>query len=542
MSGGIALYLRLSLADNDLGKNNKDESNSIENQRELLMSFVEKREDIAGRIEEYIDDGYTGTNFERPAFKRMLNDIKTGKIQTVIVKDLSRLGRDYIGVGDYLEQVFPSLKVRFIAVNSNYDSNDYIGRTIGLDTSLGNLVNSLYSKDISKKVKSAYITKWKHGHNTASVVPFGYVRDPENKYKWLIDEDAAEIVRKIFDEACKGHNTRTICNHLNSEKIPTAALYMKQKYGIEHQTLRGKDESKIFWMANQVWKILTRYAYTGAAVHGESQLIILGSRSKRKAKEDDQYIIEDDHPAIVSKEIFMKAQQVIHTCKISSPHFPTGDALTGKIKCGQCGHTMTYYGVNERKIYCAYSARTGHYAACRNGPYSAITVEGYVKYAIWQQLRFYNHLGNSLETKKDREFGKIEQLQRELKRRLEQLKTDSARQYEYYATGRLTKETYLARKEQLKKEQDDTEKKIEEISANRKSTSDLSYEIHDVQSVGEEYLKDKKLTREIADAFIESVILYNDNRVEIRFKFDDILQRYPEIIAELKADWEEQAK
>ena len=130
MNKGIAIYLRLSLADNDLGENNKDESNSIENQRELILNFIEKRNDLSGNITEYVDDGYTGTNFERPAFKRMLNDIKSGNIHTIVVKDLSRLGRDYIGVGDFLEQVFPSLNVRFIAINSNYDSNDYIGKTI----------------------------------------------------------------------------------------------------------------------------------------------------------------------------------------------------------------------------------------------------------------------------------------------------------------------------------------------------------------------------------------------------------------------------
>ena len=137
----IGCYLRLSLADGDLGKDDKEESNSIENQRLLLRTFVESRDDISGEIIEYIDDGYSGTNFERPSFKRMLEDAKKGKIHTIIVKDLSRLGRDYIGVGDYLEQVFPVLGIRFIAVNSMYDSNDYVGKIIGLDIRINNLLN-----------------------------------------------------------------------------------------------------------------------------------------------------------------------------------------------------------------------------------------------------------------------------------------------------------------------------------------------------------------------------------------------------------------
>lgn len=145
--GDIAFYLRLSKSDGDLGKDEKDESNSIENQRKLLQTFVESMEDLGGTVREYIDDGYTGTNFKRPGFQQMVEDAKKGVIGTILVKDLSRLGRDYIGVGDYLEQIFPILGVRVIAVNSQYDSNQYVGSTMGLEMSITNLVNTLYSRD-----------------------------------------------------------------------------------------------------------------------------------------------------------------------------------------------------------------------------------------------------------------------------------------------------------------------------------------------------------------------------------------------------------
>ena len=181
-----ALYLRLSLADGDLGKNNKDESNSIENQRTLLVNFLQDRDDLADEYIEYVDDGYTGTNFERPEFKRMIEDAKTGKIDTIIVKDFSRFGRDYIGVGDYLEQILPILGIRFISVNNNYDSNDYLGKTMGMDMAIHNLVNNLYSKDISKKIKSALRVKWKNGQWTGGKPPFGYLRDTETG-EWVID-------------------------------------------------------------------------------------------------------------------------------------------------------------------------------------------------------------------------------------------------------------------------------------------------------------------------------------------------------------------
>lgn len=182
------LYLRLSIADGDLGKDNKDESNSIDNQRTLLVNFVQDRDDLSDEYIEYVDDGYSGTNFERPAFKRMIEDAKTGKIDTIIVKDFSRFGRDYIGVGDYLEQVLPILGIRFISLNNNYDSNDYLGKTMGMDMAIHNLVNNLYSKDISKKLKSALRVKWRNGQWTGGKPPFGYLRNKETG-EWLIDAE-----------------------------------------------------------------------------------------------------------------------------------------------------------------------------------------------------------------------------------------------------------------------------------------------------------------------------------------------------------------
>ena len=213
------LYLRLSIADGDLGKDNKDESNSIDNQRTLLVNFVQDRDDLSDEYIEYVDDGYSGTNFERPAFKRMIEDAKTGKIDTIIVKDFSRFGRDYIGVGDYLEQVLPILGIRFISLNNNYDSNDYLGKTMGIDMAIHNLVNNLYSKDISKKLKSALRVKWKNGQWTGGKPPFGYLRDSETG-EWLIDPVAGKYVRTIFDKAIEGCGTSQISYYMNEQKIP----------------------------------------------------------------------------------------------------------------------------------------------------------------------------------------------------------------------------------------------------------------------------------------------------------------------------------
>ena len=260
----IGLYLRLSLADGDLGKDDKEESNSIENQRLLLQGFIESREDIEGETIEYIDDGYSGTNFERPAFKQMIEDAKAGKIDTVIVKDLSRLGRDYIGVGDYLEQIFPVLGLRLIAVNSSYDSNDYVGRTIGLDISISNLVNSLYSKDISKKFTSALRTKWKQGISTSGRLPFGYRKDEKDKSKWVIDPEAAKYVRIVFDKALEGLNTSGIANYMNEIHAPTPGKYKQDNFDNYEQWNRQVNDEEWLWDTYMVWRIIKSYVYTGA--------------------------------------------------------------------------------------------------------------------------------------------------------------------------------------------------------------------------------------------------------------------------------------
>lgn len=221
----IAFYLRLSESDGDLGIDGKNESNSIEKPKTSSEDFFEAREDLEGETVEYVDDGYSGTNFDRPAFKRMIEDAKKGIIKIIIVKDLSRLGRDYIVAGDYIEQIFPLLRVRFIAVNNGYDSFKYTSGTMGFDMAVSNLINTFYSRDLSKKLKAANKVRWEKGINTSGRAAFGYLVDSERKGKWKIDPEAAEIVRYIFDLALEGKGTAQIAYHLNEKKYPTPSIY-----------------------------------------------------------------------------------------------------------------------------------------------------------------------------------------------------------------------------------------------------------------------------------------------------------------------------
>ena len=295
----IALYLRLSMADGDLGRDGKDESNSIEHQRAILRDYVRRKDDISGEIEEYIDDGYSGTNFNRPAFKNMLEDMKRGRINTVLTKDLSRLGRNYIEVGDYMDQIFPRLGVRYIAVNSNYDSNNYIGSTSGLDMSFMNLVNSLYSKDLSKKYRSAVETRWKNGKSTSGRTPLGYMRDPDNRGCWLIEPAGCEIVRKIYDMVNEGLDLKGITERLNEEGVPTPGQY-RESIGDVKTVSRKVTDREWLWDTNKVRKVLQTYEYTGALVQQKMKTIIVGSGSRRTVPEDERFVIENHHEPIIT--------------------------------------------------------------------------------------------------------------------------------------------------------------------------------------------------------------------------------------------------
>lgn len=259
MNDKIAIYLRLSLADGDLKKGSKDESNSIENQRMLLHDYIGKQEDLFGEIVEYVDDGYTGTNFNRPAFQKMIVDLKQGDIKVILVKDLSRLGRDYIGVGDYIEQIFPLMGVRFIAVNNSFDSMKLNNGTPGIEVAVSNLVNNMYSRDIAKKVRAALETNWKNGKATCTNVPFGYVWNKKGGQRWEIDPEAAASVKKVFELALSGRNTTQIAYGMNELNLPTPGLYAKRKNLLMGSNPIIAPDSEMLWNAAIVWRILRRY-------------------------------------------------------------------------------------------------------------------------------------------------------------------------------------------------------------------------------------------------------------------------------------------
>lgn len=529
----IGFYLRLSIADGDLGKDDKEESNSIENQRLLLQSFVESRDDVYGEIVEYIDDGYSGTNFDRPSFKRMIEDAKKGKIHTIIVKDLSRLGRDYIGVGDYLEQIFPVLGVRFIAINSLYDSNDYTGKTVGLDITINNLVNSLYSKDLSKKYKSAVRTKWEQGKSTAGRLPYGYKKVEGKKYEWELDPEAASYVRMIFDKALQGWGSARIAEYMNENHIPTPGKY-REEHSNNYREYRLVRDGEWLWDTYTVWSIIRHYAYTGALVQGTIAPISVGSKLMRSVPKNEQVIVDGVHPAIVTIEEWKEAQFALHRNSRRSMPQKTGFPLTGKIRCGTCGLSMTYSERGTPSLWCHHSRNVGKHSKCDRTVYEAKYIEGIVGYALRSKLALFQTLSDALQEKETQGEQVSADRCRQMGVRLETLKGKRIHLYESYAEGLISKDAYLRKKDELTEEIDRLQKEKDAVTAASAEKTALLSSVEEIAEQSAEILENRELTKGIVETYIERVVIYDPKHIEIEFTFDDLLLKAGERVSELQ--------
>ena len=256
----VGMYLRLS--QEDKFKKNV-ESNSIDNQRKIIKDYIDKSDDLV-YIEEYADDGFTGTNFDRPSFQRMLEDIKNKKINTIIVKDLSRFGRNYIEVGKFLEDTFPTMRIRFISIIDGIDSYENPDSSSSMLVNFKNLINDEYSRDISRKVKIVYQTKQKKGEYIAASVPYGYIRDPEDNHHLIIDKEASDVVKLIFKLALSNYTAFNIAEYLNERGIMTTVKYKKEK-GMKYKTgiVNETNIDSFKWTADLINSILQNEVYTG---------------------------------------------------------------------------------------------------------------------------------------------------------------------------------------------------------------------------------------------------------------------------------------
>ncbi len=341
----IGTYYRLSLADEDVSAD-KAESNSIQGQRGLVEGYIMARPELATEPrQEYVDDGYSGTSTSRPAFQRLIQDAQDGKVKTIIVKDFSRFARDYIEAGDYMEQIFPLLGVRFISVNDGYDSGMQAGNDVrGLEVAIKNIINASYSRDLSAKIAAADHVMQKKGMYLGGYRPFGFLPDPNDCYKLILDPVASQYVRLIFELALQGNRTGTIAKILNEKQIPTPAAYHVAESHV-YSEQKAWDLQRSHWTSGTVYHVLKNEKYKGTYVGAKFIMPVPCKHRVLRAPLEQQVRIEDSHAAIVTPEEFEQAQKVI---MLQNGNHQSGNytkhqyPLKGKVYCGYCQKLMKY--------------------------------------------------------------------------------------------------------------------------------------------------------------------------------------------------------
>ena len=518
----IAIYIRLSVADEDAGMS-KVESDSIGNQRNLINRFLDRHPALSKYPRtEFCDDGFTGTNTNRPAFTDMLNRVKKGEFNLICVKDFSRYSRDYIEIGDCLECLFPFLGVRFISVNDNYDSDDYIGTTGGLDVVMRNIVYAAYSKDLSMKTTTAKMQLMKQGKFVGGYAPYGYVLHPTIRNRLAIDPEAARVVRKIFMLAIDGNTSTDIAIRLNDEGIPTPGQYFIERHPDTKKYRNASD--KLNWTHAMIYRTLTKQVYTGCAVGHERRIVAPLSRKTAKQDIEKQFVVENMHEAIVSREEYDLAQAAIRKTG-RSPAKASNYPLRSLIRCGNCGRCMTFLK-SKKGFFCSYG-RTDRNSACPTEPiYTATDIEQRIYDAIMLFLSAEVEkcdLSNKLLKKKKTEIQKNMDALTDFQKQREKLKKQKLKSYEQYSTGATTKQAYLGEKRTID----------EKLRAIGDSISETEQRITDLESMEESeqqksqddrFLNEPSLTYDMAHAFVDAVYVYPDGTNEICWKFKDFTE------------------
>ncbi|MBS6261723.1 MAG: recombinase family protein [Clostridium sp.] len=526
----IGKYIRLSQADQDvMKKENKTESESIAHQRDLIQRYINSHADLKNcGVREFYDDGYSGTNFKRPAFERLLEQIKKGKIGCVIVKDFSRFGRDYIELGDYLERIFPFLGVRFISVNDGYDSNDYKGTTGGLDVVLKNIVYDFYSKDLSVKVITAKRAKMKHGEYIGGHVPYGLLRDPGDKHKLVIDPEAAAVVREIFGMAIEGKKLIDIARYLNEKGTETPAGYFRRKNPCKK---KYRNTSALeCWNDHSIRRILKQEMYYGAVVQHKREGIGVGWKHSVAVPKEEQVIVEGMHPGIVTKEEFLQAQKIFRkrgpAKRVVEKNYP----LWRKVRCGACGRAMPLKsgivrGVDYRYFYCQHAASQPGAGGCTK----EYMREDVLNEAVWDSVKGLLAAAGSFKKKIGRKKEEMERNNAAMVKKLADLQKEKAKceadrftNMDQFMAGNMEKEVYQKRRAEFTREAERLDGLIAELETELQERETVQDErTKEALETVERFSGAEGLDQKIVDALIETVLVYDPGHVEIRWKFSD---------------------
>lgn len=513
------LYLRLSRDDGD-----KEESNSITGQRELLRDYISRRPEFR----EYavrVDDGFSGSTFERPSFQAMIEDVKAGRTDCIIVKDLSRFGRNYLDAGEYIEKIFPFLGVRFIAVNDNYDSLGDKKASDDLIIPFKNLINEAYCRDISVKIRSQLEIKRKNGQFLGAFAAFGYLKDEQNKNRLVVDQYAADIVRDIFKWKLEGVSPQDIAEALNKLGVLSPMEY-KRSLGMKYTT-SFKTNAQATWSAATVIRILKNPIYTGVLVQGKETTPSYKVRKRVTKAESEWTVTTDSHEPIIPKIDFDSVQKVLKRDTRRSPDGKAVHLFSGMVFCGDCGASMVRKTVpagGKKYVYYVCSAHKQD-KSCSPHRMRDTALEEIVLDSLKQHIREVVDMSElfAITDTAPLRTAQAQKVQRQLDRKheeYEKLQKLLMSLYENLADGIIDREEYTrlkasftARADEAEKQMDALRERLTEIHNNGTDNAWMN-----------EFTKRQGITsldRAVVVALIDKILIRSNDTVEIIYRWQD---------------------
>ena len=533
----VAIYIRLSQEDSDNGEG-KQESNSVTSQKTLINEFVEENDDLSV-FDTYVDDGFSGTDFDRPGFQRMMEDMKDKNINCIIIKDLSRLGRNHYEAGNYIEKVFPLFNIRFISINDRIDSYKDPSSVNTMLVPFKNLMNDEYARDTSTKIKSALNSRKKKGEFIGAFPSYGYVKDENDKHKLIIDEESADIVRKIFEwKVNEGLGNLAICHRLNDMGVLNPTGYKRKKLNQNYNNSKMKEED-YSWCPSTVRNILKNDVYIGNVTQGKRKVKSYKIHKVEQVPEHEWITVEDMHEPIIEKELFNKAQGLR---QVDTRVQDTGylSMWAGILKCADCGRAMHKKNCKNKsgtvyEYYICGTYRKKSNKLCTKHTLKIEELENSVLEAIKLHIELLIDTENILDQvnkskTKQLPNANMDSIKEKKKKEIKRLGNLKKGLYEDWKNEDITREEYLEYKQ--KYEQDI--EKLKDIIVNFDKQKEKQEEIIEGNSQWidnfKKYKNIFKLDRNITTELIDYIEVYENKKIKIHFKFMNELDKILEYI------------
>ena len=521
-----AIYLRLSQEDGDISVSDKSESNSISTQRDLIHAYLQKQPDILYEAE-FCDDGYTGTNFDRPGFTNMMTAVREKRIDCIVVKDLSRFGRDYIESGKYIQKIFPMLGIRFIAINDGYDSADTLNQTNDFVLPFKNLINDSYCRDISIKSRTNLEVKRRNGEFVNNFAVYGYMRSPDDKHKLVIDEEAAATVRNIFNWKQDGWNAPQIANYLNELQVPSPMEH-KKKCGQNFRT-SFKTKTTAQWSAVDVSRILKNAVYTGVLEQGKTTTPNYKVKTRIIKDESKWARVENAHEAIISPAQFELVQEILGMDTCRAENHKTVYPFSGMIYCAECQslmfhRTATSNGKKYHYYVCSGKGRSKN--SCKTHNVQCDLVEKVVLATIQAHISMAIDIDNAMGQVdaldwEQREMRKISVQISALELDIEKFRRVKMGLYEDLKDGLTSKDEYHSFKEDYDSRIDALNMQISNLVSHRNAIQSGLTSAQSWFAQFRKYSNIDKLTRNTIVSLIERVEVNSDRDIHVRFRHAD---------------------